>query len=322
MSRLTALFERGRYGWDRKTEEILTNSVQYFQQAIEKDPRYALAWSGLAENYSALANYGVLSRMDTYPRAKAAAIKALEIDDTLASPHVTLARIKTEYEWDWAGAEREYKRAIELDPNNARAHINIAVHLAAVGRTREAIAEGRRARELEPLNPLVAANVGWVYYLDHQYGPAEVECSKVIELEPTYAWTHNCLGSVYVQTGRLQEAVAELQQGATLSKRGVMELMYLGHSLGISGDRAGAQKVLDEMKDLSRRRYVPPEYIAVVYGGLGDKDRAFQWWEKAFAERSMHSWVYPDPRQDGIRSDPRFKDSMRRMGLPSLSSSK
>jgi Flp pilus assembly protein TadD len=270
----------------------------------------------LAENYTLLAAYGVLPRKDTYPRAKAAAVKALEIDPTLASPHTILARLKTEYEWDWAGAEREYKQAIGLDPNNGSAHQHYAVHLAAVGRPREAIAEARRARELEPLSPLLNANVGWFYYIDHQYGQAELECRKLIEMEANYAWGHNCLGSVYLQTGRNGEAIAELQQGVALSKRGVMELMYLGHAFGVSGARAKAQKVLDELNDLSRRRYVPPEYLAVVYVGLGDKDAAFQWLEKGYAERSMHSWVYPDPRLDPIRADPRFKNLMRRMGLP------
>jgi adenylate cyclase len=183
------------------------------------------------------------------------------------------------------------------------------------GATREAIAEARRSRELDPLSPLFGANVGWFYYLDHQYGQAEVECRKAIEMEPNYAWGHNCLGSVYLQTGRNQEALAELQQGFALSQHGVMELMYVGHGFGVSGARDRAQKVLDEMKELSRRRYVPPEYIAVVYESLGDRDTAFQWFEKAIGERSMHSWVYPDPRQDPFRSDPRFKDLMRRMGL-------
>jgi non-specific serine/threonine protein kinase len=308
------LYLRGRYDWDRATEETYESSAPYFQRAIEKDPRYALAWAGLAMAYTGSGLYGG-SRNDNYPRAKAAAIKALEIDPTLAEAHSILARINTEYEWDWASAEREYKQAIGLDPNSAPSHQSYAVHLAAVGRRQEAIAEARRAHELEPLSPVWAVNVGWFYYLDHQYQPAEEECRKAIELEPNYAWGHNCLGSVYLQTGHNQEAIAELQQGVSLSHRGMMELMYLGHAFGVSGVRASTQKVLDEMKDLSRRRFVPPEYLAVIYEGLGDKDNAFQWFEKAYGERSMHSWVYPDPRQDPFRSDPRFKDLMRRMGL-------
>ena len=308
------LYLRARYDWDRATEETFESSVPYFQQAIEKDPRYALAWAGLAEAYAGSALYGG-SRKDNYARGKDAAIKALEIDPNLAEAHSVLARINTEYEWDWADAEREYKQAIGFEPNNAGTHQGYAVYLAAVGRRQEAIAEARRAQELEPLPPVLAVNVGWFYYLDHQYGLAETKCRKVIELEPNYGWGHNCLGSVYLQTGRPQEAIAELQQGVSLSHRGMMELMYLGHAFGVSGARASAQKVLDEMKDLSRRRFVPPEYIAVVYEGLGDKDSAFQWFEKAYNERSMHSWVYPDPRQDPFRSDPRFQDLMRRMGL-------
>ena len=306
------LYLRGRYDWDRKSEQTMTRSVSYLQQAVEKDPGYALAWAELAQNYAMLAAYGVWPRKGTYPRARAAVAKALEL---LPGAHATLARIKTEYEWDWAGAEREYRQAIRLDPNFASAHQQYAVHLAAVGRPREAITEAKRARELEPLAPVFDVNVGWFYYIDHQYAQAETECRKTIEMEPNFAWGHNCLGSVYLQTGRNQDAVAELRKGLVLAQNGVMELMYVGHALGVSGQRAEAQKLLDEMKDLSRRRYVPPEYVAVVYEGLGDSDSAFRWFEKAITERSMHSWVYPDPRQDPVRSDSRFKDLMRRMGL-------
>ena len=170
--------------------------------------------------------------------------------------------------------------------------------------------------KIEPLSTSISANVGWFYYLSRQYDRAEEECRKLTEMEPNYSYGHDFLGSVYLQIGKQQEAIAEIRQAVVLSKRSVMELMYLGHALGISGFRVRAQKVLEELKNLSRRRYVPPEYIAVVYEGLGDTDATFQWFEKAYQERSMHSWVYPDPRHDPIRSDSRFKELMGRMGLP------
>ena len=310
------LYLRCRYGWDRRTEEIIANSLEYCREAVEKDPRFALAWAELAGTYSALGLYAMRPRQETYERAKAAAERALALDDTIATAHIALARVKTEYEWDWAGAEREYQRAIALDPDSGRPHQNYGVHLAAVGRTKEAVAEMRRAVELEPMAPIFGANVGWYLYVDHRYGEAEPACRKAIEMDPNYPWGHNCLAAVYLATGRYREAVAEQQQAIVLSKRGNLELTYLGYALAVSGDRAGALKVLDEIQEIRRKRFFPLENIAVVYAGLGDKDRAFEWFEKAFAERSMHSWIYPDPRLDAIRSDPRFKDLMRRMGLP------
>jgi eukaryotic-like serine/threonine-protein kinase len=310
------LYLKGRHLWDRRSEENFKKSLEYFQQAIDKDPGYALAWAGLADSYNMLAAYGVSPRPETYPLAKAAAEKALRLDSNLAEALATLAREKTEYEWDWDGAERMYKRAIELNPNYGTAHQGYAVHLAAIGRPLEAVAEARRARELEPLSPAMNANVAWFYYLARQYGQAEEESRKAIELDSGYSYSHWILGSVYLQTGRQREALAEFRQALAISKDSVMELMYLGHGLAVSGARAEAQRVLDQMKDMSHRRYVPPEYLAVVYVGLGDRDRAFQWFEKAYAERSMHSWVYPDPRLDPIRADLRFKSLKRRMGLP------
>ena len=307
---------KGRYFLARNSEENLEKCKEYFQQAIEKDPGYALGWAGLADSYTLLGTYGVSPRAEMFPRARAAAEKALELDNSLVEPMVTLARLKREYERDWDGAERLYRRAIDLNPNYGAAHQSYAVQLAVTGRPKEALAEAQRARALEPLNHVFNTNVAWFFYLTHQYAQAERTCNISIEMDPNIPWSHICLGSVYLQTGRHQRAIAELRQAVALSKRGVMELMYLGHALGVSGDRAEAQKVLEEMKDLSARRYVPPESIAVVYVGLGDRDRAFQSFEKAYRERSMDSWVYPDLRLDPIRSDPRFKDLMRRMGLP------
>lgn len=308
---------KGRYFLARMSEENLQKCKEYFQEAVEKDPSYALGWAGLADSINMLGLFGVSPpRTEAYPGAKAAAEKALQLDPGLAEPMVTLARMRREYEWDWDGAERLYKRAIDLNPNYGVAHQSYAMHLAVTGRTMDALAEAQRARALEPLNHVFNTNVAWFFYLSHQYDQAERTCDASIEMDPNIPWSHICLGSVYLQTGRRQQAIAELRHAVVLSKRGVSELMYLGHALGVSGYRAEAQKVLDEMKDLSARKYVPPEYIALVYEGIGDRDRAFQWFEKSYRDRVMFSWVYSDLRLDPIRSDPRFKDLMRRMGLP------
>ena len=306
---------KGRYLWERPTEENLRKSGENFKQAIEKDPVYALAWAGLADNYNSLASWGVLSRQEAAPRARAAAEKALELDHSLVEPLVALASVKMNYEWDWAGAERLCKRAIELSPNYGSAHHLYATYLAEIGRPREAVAEARRAHEVEPLSPVFSANVIWKFYLAHQYVQAESEFRKLSGWWPKDTGGY-VLASVYLQTGRQREAIAELQKSAAESHRAVLELMYLGHALGVTGARAEGQKVLEEMQGLSQRRYVPPEYIAIVYEGLGERDRALQWFEKACAERSMNGWILPDPRLDPIRTEPRFKNLMRRMGLP------
>jgi tetratricopeptide (TPR) repeat protein len=261
------------------------------------------------------ASWGVLSRQDSAPRALAAAEKALKLDNSLVGPLVTLASVKVNYEWDWSGAERLYKRAIELNPNSGTAHARYAIYLADLGRTREAVSEIRRARDVEPLSGIFPINVVWFCYIARQYDQAELEFHKITEWHPKETGGY-ILASVYLQTGRTREAVAELQKDAAESHRGLLNLMYLGHGLGVSGARAEGQKVLEEMLGLSQRRYVPPDYIAVVYEGLGERDRALQWFEKACAERSMNGWILPDPQLDQIRTEPRFKKLMRRMGLP------
>jgi TolB-like protein/DNA-binding winged helix-turn-helix (wHTH) protein/Tfp pilus assembly protein PilF len=306
---------KGRYLWERSGEPNLKRSREYFEKAIDKDPGYALAWSGLADTFNRLANWGVVSRQEAAPRARAAAEKALQLDSSLVEPLVALAEVKMQYEWDWAGAEQLFKKAIEISPSYGPAHQNYALYLAEVGRAQEAVTEARRAHEADPLAPIFAVNVVWFAYIAHQYDQAELESRKLLEWDPRLTGEY-ILASVYLQTGRPREALAELQKDAEYSHRSILELMYLGHALGVSGEREKGRKVLEEMQRLSQRRYVPPEFIAVVYEGLGERDLALQWFEKAFAQRSMHAWILPDPRLDQIRTEPRFNALMRRMGLP------
>jgi TolB-like protein/DNA-binding winged helix-turn-helix (wHTH) protein len=308
-------YMKGRYLWEASSEENLRKSQDYFEQAIKKDPGYALAWAGLADTYDKLADWGVVPRKDSGPRARAAAQKALDLDNSLGGPLITLAAARTNLEWDWAGAERLCKRAIELNPNCGNAHHVYATLLAALGRIQEAVAEARRAHEVEPLNAQFHANVIWKLYLAHEYEEAELEFRKMRQWHLNFTGGY-IMASVYLQTGRQREAVAELQRRAAESRRGILELMYLGHALGVSGARAEGHKVLEEMQSLSQRRYVPPEHFAIVYEGLGERDRALQWFEKACAEHSMNPWLLPDPRLDSVRSEPRFKEILRRMGLP------
>lgn len=257
----------------------------------------------------------MVPRQDTAPRARAAADKALELDNSLVTPLVALADVKTLYEWDWAGAERLLRQAIESSPNYGDAHHSYASYLAAIGRTGEALAEARKAYEVEPLNLEYAANVPWKLYVLHRYDEAELEMRRLKDWWPSFNGTY-ILASIYLQTGRPQEAVSLAQQSAEDSHRAIIELMFLGRILGVSGARSEGRKILEEMQQPSQRRYVPPEYIAMVYEGLGERDHAIQWFEKAYTERSINIWFLPDPALDSIRSDPRFKKIMQRMGLP------
>jgi TolB-like protein/DNA-binding winged helix-turn-helix (wHTH) protein len=303
---------KGRHLWAISGEANLQKSRTYFEQSIDKDPTYAPAWAGLADTYNYLAGWGVLSNQDARPRARAAAEKALELDDRLVGPLVALAEEKANYEWDWAGAERLFKQAVSLNSADGMAHHGYATYLAAVGRNSEAIAEARRAHEVEPLSGIYRVNVIWKLYLARRYEEAEAEARRL------NTWDGYILASVYLQTRRPREALAMLREGSANSSAGITELMFLGHALGVTGDKPGGHKVLEEMHALSKQRHVPPEKIAIVYEGLGDRERALQWFEKACSERSINIWHLQDPRLDGIRAEPRFREIMRQMGLQSV----
>lgn len=308
-------FLKGRHLWEFKGEENLVKSREFLERSIAEDPGYALAWAALADTYNYLSSWGVLPRKDTAPRAREAAEKALELDNSLVTPLVALADVKTQYEWDWAGAERLFRQAIESSPNYGDAHHTYATYLAGIGRTAEALPEARKAYEVEPLNLEYAVNVPWKLYALHRYGDAESELYRLKDWWPAFTGTY-VLASIYLQTGRPREAVLLAEQSVENSHRAVIELMFLGRILGLSGARSEGKKILDEMQQLSQRRYVPPEYIAIVYEGLGERDRAIDWFEKAYTEHSINVWFLPDPSLESIRADPRFKKIMQRMGLP------
>jgi len=257
---------------------------------------------------------GLFSRVDADQRARGAAENALRLDSSLTGAVVTLATIKAA-EWDWLGAEQDLKRMGGSDLSAGKAHQAYSTLLPLFGRNREAVAEARRAHEILPLSYGWSVNLAMRLYVAREYDEAESEARKLIDWEPNLSWGHSLLASVYLKTGRQRQAVAELRRGLELH-HGLFELMYLGHALGVTGARTEARGVLDEMSSLSQHRYVPPTFIGVVYEGLGDRDRAIEWFKKAFADRSMHIWVLPDPRLDQIRTDPRFALLMRRMGLP------
>jgi tetratricopeptide (TPR) repeat protein len=298
-------------------EEGMKRGVEYFQQAVDKDPNYAPAYAGLADAYTLLGWYAVLAPKDAHSKAKAAATKALEIDDTLADAHTSLAAITLNYEWDWLGSERKYKRAIELNPNYATAHQWYGGYLALMGRSDEAMAEIKRAQQLDPVSLIINVAAGLYIYRLREYDLAIEQVRKGLELDPNYALAHSTLGLIYTQKERLGEAIAEHQKAITLSGRAPFYVAWLGHVYGVAGKRAEAQKLLTELKELSKRRYVSPHTIAEIYIGLGEKDQAIHWLEKAYEERSPWLvWLLKDPRVDLLRDDPRFQSLLRRMNFP------
>ncbi|HKE27435.1 MAG TPA: winged helix-turn-helix domain-containing protein [Bryobacteraceae bacterium] len=309
---------KGRYFWQPGGEKNEAKSLEYFQQAIQKDPSYAPAWAGVADAYLRLASWGVLPAREAAPQVRAAAEKALTLDSNLIEPLVALVGVKTWCEWDWSGAEQLCKRAIQLSPNSGQAHSAYSMLLAATGRMQEGIAEERLARQADPLDSVFAASMSWRLYLAHRYEEAERELRKWDEWHSQrHRFGGYILASIFLQTGRTREAVEELQANAAdTHHQTLLELMYLGHALGVTGAHQEGRKILAEMQALSKARYVPPDYIAMVYEGLGNRDQALKWYEKAVEQRSINLWVLPDQRLDPIRSDPRFQSLMGRMGLP------
>jgi len=312
------LYLKGRYYWNKYTEEGLNRSVEYFRQAIEKDPGYAPAYAGLADAYLYLGGTGIeaLPPTEVMPKARAAALKALEVDDTLVEAHTSLATVKLWYERDWSGAESEFKRAIELNPNYPEAHHQYGWYLAVVARLDEALREMNRARELDPLSLPIAVDSNFPFYAARQYDQAIEECRKAIAMDPNFSLAHFGLGLNYAQKGEFPEAIAEFQKARQLEDKPVM-IAWLGHAYGVSGKKGEAHKLLNYLKESAKQRYVSPFYIAIVYKGVGEKDQAFEWLQKAYEDGS--GWLVllkADPVMDPLRSDPRYQDLLRRIGLP------
>jgi len=314
------LYLKGRFYWNRRTEEGARKGIEYFQLAIDKDPTYALAYTGLADCYSILGtsyNVASLSPSEAIPKAKSAATKALEMDDTLAEAHTSLAYIRLNYDWDWAGAEREFKRAIELDSNYANAHHWYSHYLMAMSRPEESLAESKRALELDQLDLVMNIHLGWHYIYAHQYDLAIAQFRKTLEMDPNYGLTHWYLGQAYALKGMYAEAETELLKAKYLLQQNVAVEADIGYAYAASGKGGEAKKVIDELKQSSKQRYISSYYLALIYTGLGEKDSAFEWLENAYRERSdLLIYLKVDPRLDSLRSDARFAELVRRVRLP------
>ena len=308
---------KGRYWWNKRTEEGFNKSIEYFEQAIEKDPTYALAYSGLADCYSFLSLYGLVGPKEDFPRAKETAQKAVELDDTLAEAHTSLAMIKTFYDWDRSGSDQEYQQAIELNPGYATAHQYYGDALIYMGgQLEDGIAEEKRALQLDPLSLVINYNLGVAFYFARQYDQEIEQDRKTLELDPNFVLAHRDLGRAYIQEAKYKEGTAEFDKALVISPGDRLTLSDLGHAYAVAGRRTEAQKVLDQLNELSKQKYVPAYGRAVIYVGLLEKDKGFEWLEKAYEERDsqmIRSKV--EPMLDPLRSDPRFADLLRRMNL-------
>ena len=309
---------KGLYYSDRRTREGLTKGKEYFQQAIALDPDYALAHAGLANSYLDLGGVlGFFSPRDFLPRARAEASKALEIDDTLAQAHYALAETKLKYEWDWSGAEREYKRAIELNRSYAPAHQGRGTYLQALSRFDEAVAERKRARELDPLSPWRTADVGYPFYWAGQYDQAIEHYRGALELDPNFFWSYLFIGEAYVEKGMHEAAIAEIRKAVALSDGNTRVLATLGYTYGVSGKRSEALKVLNDLQLRSRQSYVSPYFISLVYAGLGENNRTLDWLEEACQEHHPYLiFLKVQPAFRNLHSKSRFQKLLRRVGLP------
>jgi tetratricopeptide (TPR) repeat protein len=309
---------RGRYQWNGRTEESLEKAVEYFQKAIEKDPRYAPAYAGLADCYSIFGDNGFRRPRDVFPQARAAAMQAIEIDPTLAEAHTSLASVMKAYEWDWAGAEREFRRAIELNPNYSTARQFHGELLESEGRFDEAIAELKRARQLDPFAPRIYGILTWILYLARRYDEGMEEVQKGLEVDPHEATLFLTRGEIYLQKGMYEQALADLRKAEGLMPGPYYARLGLLRGYALSGRKPEALKELDDLNEISRHRYVMPTSLALAYSDLGNKQLAFAWLDKAYEERDP--WLVltlrSEPGFDRLRSDPRFQDLLRRMNFP------
>ena len=290
-------------------------AIEYYEQAIEKDPDYALAYTGLAFTYRLLSS-DYLHPREVMPRAKEAALKALELDEALSEAHASLGVIELLYEWDWPVAEKEFKWAIELNPSSADAHLWYGLYLTAMGRHDEAIAETRQALNLDPFSLYVQSWSLWTGYLTRRYDLTIEQARKTVTIDPNFGWGHAYLGLALAAKGEYDEAVRELRTAVGLADSPLIPL-FLAYVYAISGQRAEAEKIVEDVKNITDR-YVCPYEVAAVYVGLGEDDLAFEWFQQAMRDRSdCIPFLAVDPRFDHIRSDPRFVALVEQAGLAS-----
>jgi serine/threonine protein kinase/Tfp pilus assembly protein PilF len=311
------LYLKGRYCWNQRTEEAFKRAIQYFNQAIKSDLNFALAYAGLADCYNSLGSNGYLVAEDAYPKAKAAATKALKLDENLAEAYVSLAHVAVVFEWNWQEAEKSYKHAIALNPNYATAHAYYSFYLDLMGRFEEGLLELNRARELEPLSRALNTMVGIHYYFARQYDQAAKQLTATLEMDPNFSEAHMLLGLVYFNKPTLGDAIAEFQRAAALEEGNPRNIAYLGIAYARMGNRSEASRILHDLQELSKRRYVSPVWTALILAYMeGSTDQALEALEKGYEDHYeyMHL-IKVNPGFDAFRSHPRYKALLRKMNL-------
>jgi tetratricopeptide (TPR) repeat protein len=305
---------KGRYFWYKRTAEGLSKGIEFFNQAIAAEPNYAPAYVGLADSYLMLAGRGLMPAREAIPKAKAAVKTALQIDDELGEAHASLGHIRL-HDWDWEGLDSEFQRAIELNPGYAIAYYYYSEYLMTTGKSEASIAMVKKVQEIDPVSPVLNATLPSQYYFARMYDPAIDYLRKAIEIDPSHFLLHLRLADVYLQKGMTKEAVEEKLKAAALSGRSAETVAGLGQAYAAAGMTEQARSMLEELKQISKSRYVSPYSVSKIYTALGDNARAFQSLEQAYEERNVDMIeLKADPVFDNIRSDPRFAELLHKVG--------
>jgi tetratricopeptide (TPR) repeat protein len=308
---------KGRYYWNKRTEEAFQKALQYFQLAIEKDPTYASAYAGIADCYNLLQVYNYLPPEEAFPKARAAAEKALEIDSSLAEAHTSLAWVRWSYDWDWSAGEKEFKRALELNSSYATGHHWYSIYLTAMGRHAESLEHIKQAQQVDPLSLMINTDLGFVLFYGRQDDLAIEQYYKTLEMDKDFVISYWRLAMIYAQKEMYTKAIVATQNmKELLGGDDPLFLTTLGYIYSLSGKRDEAKNVLNELLGLSKHRYISSMRIALIYMGLGQKDQAFKWLEKAYEERDFWmALIKVAPPLDRLRSDPRFEILLKKMNL-------
>jgi tetratricopeptide (TPR) repeat protein len=311
------LYLKGRYHWNKRSPEGLQRAVEYFRQALDKDPAYSLAYAGLADTYAYLSFFNVVAPREAMPKAKTAAVKALEIDNDLAEAHVSLGYISFTYDRNWPAAGKHFEQALALNPAYSGAHTYYALFLSSLGRSEAALEVAKRALELDPASPAVSHSLAVQLYLARKFDRAIEQARDTLEMDANFAVSYAVLGEVYLSKGMYREGLSVLKEYSALSRRSALSLALLGYSHARLGERKEALQMIEELNAASKQTFVPALFVALVYAGLEDNDQAFTWLEKACEERFIRlAYLKVEALWDPIRPDNRFADLLRRVGIP------
>jgi tetratricopeptide (TPR) repeat protein len=309
------LYRQGRYYSENITEDRFKKALGFYQQAIEKDPRFALAYAGEADTNVMAADVFIAPR-EAFPKAKEGALKAIELEDNLAEAHASLGHVRFHYDWDWVAAEKEFKRALVLNPQSAQTHILYTEYLVGMGRFDEAYDQGRQALQIDPLSTPAHLCLGFAFLCAGRSDDAIQQFSEALELNPNDAWVRICLGRAYLSKGMEQRAIEEMETAQRSDPDNPLVIGLLGYGYAVTGRRPDALKSLEALGEMEKKHYVSRISRVYVYAGLGDKDKAFEWLEKAYQERSdLLAWFRKDPESKTLQSDPRFAALMRKVGF-------